>query len=350
MFFADVLVPQQIKQLLINTVNQQRVSHAQLFLSQAGVHSLGLAIAYAQYLNCHNRTETDSCGVCSSCLKYKNLAHPDLHFFFPSVEKAKKENDPTSFHKDWREIVLETNALFSFDDWVAKLKVENKQAKINKNDIVRILETLMTKPYEAEYKVFIVWMAEKIDSQMANKLLKSLEEPDGKTLFILISEFPEKLLSTILSRVQLVKINKFNTEEFMSIISQKLGYTRDEALDIALLTDNNLIDAFHIDKREILEKEDFSRFVTMMRSAYRICYLTHNPAKANFPETAELIKTLAGLGREKQKSFLRYALTLVRKCILTNCGASSLVKSSSEEAAWLANFSPFINDHNGDKI
>jgi DNA polymerase-3 subunit delta' len=348
MLFADVLVSQQIKQLLINTVNNQRVSHAQLFLGQAGTHALGLAIAYTQYINCKDRTETDACGVCSSCLKYKNLAHPDLHFFFPSATTTtvKKDNESATFYKEWREIVTETNALFSLDDWYAKLNIENKQTFINKNDISRILEYQATKSYEAEYKVFIIWMAEKIYAPMGHKLLKSLEEPDGKTLFILISENSEQILPTILSRLQLVKINKFNTKDFSDIISQKLGYTHDEAIEIASITDNNLIDAFHVDKREVMEKENLNRFMSIMRSAYCICYFTNNPMKVNFLETSALIKELAGLGRENQKSFLRYALTLIRKCILTNCGASSLIKSSAEEAEWLVKFSPFINKEN----
>ena len=352
MLFSDVLVPQQTKQLLINTVTNHRVSHAQLFLAQQGTHALGLALAYAQYINCRNRTETDSCGVCSSCVKYRNLAHPDLHFFFPNAltTKIKKDNESASFYNEWREITQSTNALFSLDDWYIKLGIENKQAYINKNDISRILDLQITKPYEAEYKVFIIYMAEKIYPTMGHKLLKSLEEPDGKTLFILISENFEQLLPTILSRLQLVKINRFNTEDFVHILSQKLEYSRDEALEIASVTDNNLIDAFHSDKREVLEKENYTRFVTMMRSAYRICYFTNKPDRVVFPETVALIKELSDLGREKQKSFLRYALTLVRKCVLANGGASSLVKSSSEEAAWLANFTPFINHRNGEKI
>jgi DNA polymerase-3 subunit delta' len=352
MLFDNVLVSQQIKQLLINTVNNQRVSHAQLFLGQAGTHTLGLAIAYAQYISCQNRTETDACGICSSCLKYKNLAHPDLHFFFPNAltAKVKKDNESSTFYNEWREIVMETNALFSLDDWYAKLGIENKQTFINKNDISRILEYQATKPYESEYKIFIIWMAEKIYASMGHKLLKILEEPDGKTLFILISENSEQILPTILSRLQMMKVNKFNTKDYTTIISQKLGYTPDEALEIAAMTDNNLIDAFQIGKREGMEKENFNRFMSMMRSAYRICYYTNNPEKVNFPETSALIKELGSLGRENQKSFLRYALTLVRKCILINCGASDLVKYSPEEADALVKFAPFINKDNGDKI
>ena len=352
MLFSEIFVPQQTKQLLINTVNNHRVSHAQLFLAQSGTHALGLAIAYAQYINCKNKTQTDSCDVCPSCLKYKNLAHPDLHFFFPNAltSKVKKDNESASFYDEWREIVKTTNALFSLDDWYVKLGIENKQAYINKNDIARILELQITKPYEAEYKVFIIWMAEKIYTPMGHKLLKSLEEPDGKTLFILISENFEQLLPTIISRLQLVKINRFNTEDFVNIISQKLDCSRDESIEIASVTENNLIDALHADKREVVEKENFNRFVSMMRSAYRICYFTNKPDKVLFPETAALIKELDSLGREKQKSFLRYALTMVRKCVLANGGASSLVKSSSDEADWLAKFTPFINHRNGEKV
>jgi len=352
MLFSDVHVQPQIKQLLINTVKNQRISHAQLFLAQQGTHALGLAIAYAQYINCKSRTETDSCGVCPSCVKYRNLAHPDLHFFFPNAlsTKVKKDNESALFYEEWREIVKTTNALFSLDDWYAKLGIENKQALINNNDISRILNLQITKSYEAEYKVFIIWMAEKIYAPKVHRLLKSLEEPDGKTLFILVSENFEQLLPTIFSRLQLVKINKFNTEDFVNIISQKFGYNQDDALEIASVTDNNLIDAFNADKREVLEKENYNRFVTMMRSAYRICYFTNKPDKVLFPETAALIKELESLGRERQKSFLRYALTLVRKCVLANSGASSLVKSPPEEEAWLANFTPFINHRNSEKI
>jgi len=352
MLFSDVLVSQSLKQMLINTVQNQRVSHAQLFLGQRGTHSLGLALAYAQYLNCTDKQESDSCGVCASCLKYQNLAHPDLHFFFPSAitAKVKKDNQSSSFYEQWREIVKETDALFSLDDWIAKLGIENKQASINKNDIADILEKQAMKPYEAEYKVFVIWMAEKIYHGMGQKLLKSLEEPDGKTLFILISENYNHILPTILSRLQLVKINKFPTEDFISILSQKLNYSPEQAAEIATVTDNNLIDAFHADKRELLERENYDRFIGMMRSAYRICYLTNKPDKVVFPETVALIKDLKGLGRERQKSFLRYSLTLIRKCILLNCGATSLAKSSPEEAKWLESFSPYINMRNGEKV
>ena len=352
MLFSEVLVPRSLKQMLINTVKNQRVSHAQLFLGQPGTHSLGLALAYAQYLNCTEKQDNDSCGVCPSCVKYQNLAHPDLYFFFPSAltTKVKKDNQSSSFYEEWRGIVKETNALFSLDDWIAKLGIENKQASINKNDIADILEKQSMKPYEAEYKVFIIWMPEKIYHGMGQKLLKSLEEPDGKTLFILVSENYNQILPTILSRLQLVKINTFSTEEFIEVVSRELNYIAEQASEIATLTDNNLIDAFNADKRELLEQENYNRFVLMMRSAYRICYFTNKPEKVVFPETVALIKDLKGLGRERQKAFLRYALTLVRKCILLNCGANSLAKSPEEEAKWLASFSPYINIRNGEKV
>ncbi|MDR1877941.1 MAG: hypothetical protein LBQ64_00060 [Bacteroidales bacterium] len=351
MLFSDVLVSQELKQLLINTVRNQRVSHAQLFSAQPGTHALGLAIAYAQYINCSHRTDADACGVCPSCVKYRNLAHPDLYFFFPNAltARVKKDNESASFYQEWREICKETNALFSLDDWSEKLDIANKQPAINTNDISRILEAQIAKPYEAEYKVFIIWMAEKISSKMGEKLLKCLEEPDGKTLFILISENNDQLLPTIISRLQLVKINKPNTEDFVEIVSRKLSCSRDEAIDIASLTDNNLSDALNRKERETTEQHHFGRFVSMMRSAYRIYYFK-DPEKVIFPETVALIKELETLGRERQKSFLRYALVLTRKCILSNCNASSLVKSSSEEAAWLANFHPFINIRNGEAV
>ncbi|MCL2130866.1 MAG: hypothetical protein FWH36_00195 [Lentimicrobiaceae bacterium] len=352
MLFSEVFVQDSLKERLISVVKNHRVSHAQLFLGQEGTHALGLALAYAQYINCTHRTDSDSCGVCPSCVKYNNLAHPDLHFFFPNTttKSVSKDNESSRFYNEWREIFKETNGLFSLEDWFAKLGVENKQAIINKLDVERILELQITKSYEADYKVFIIWLPEKIFPSMAHKLLKSLEEPDGKTLFLLVSENQEQILSTIISRLQLVKIPKFNTQQFVEVVSQKMGCDRNRAVEIANLTDNNLIDAFNEQRHEAGVKEYFTLFVDMMRSAYRICYFTAYPAKVQFPETIALVKKLNELGREKQKSFLQYALVLVRKCILMNAGGTQLVQSSEEETAWLANFHPYINNRNGEKV
>ena len=352
MLFSEVYVQESLKQRLISIVKNQRVSHAQLFLGQEGTHALGLALAYAQYINCRNRTETDSCGECPSCVKYSNLAHPDLHFFFPNTatKTVSKDNESSCFYNEWREIFKASNGLFSLEDWLAKLGVENKQAIINKLDVERILEKQNTKAYEADYKVFIIWFPEKIFHSMAHKLLKSLEEPDGKTLFLLVSENQEHILPTILSRLQLVKIPKFNTQQFVEIVSQKMACDKNKAIEIANLTDNNLVDAFNEQRYETEIKEYYTLFVGMMRAAYRICYFTAYPAKVVFPETMDLIKKMEGLGRERQKSFLQYALVLVRKCILMNAGGTQLVQSSEEEAAWLTNFHPYINNRNGEKV
>jgi len=285
-------------------------------------------------------------------VKYNNLAHPDLHFFFPSTttKAVSKDNESSRFYHEWRELFKERKGLFSLEDWFAKLDVENKQAIINKLDVERILELQTTKAYEANYKVFIIWFPEKIYPSMAHKLLKSLEEPDGRTLFLLVSENLEQILPTIVSRLQLVKVPKYNTQEFVDIVSRRMGCDRNKAIEIANLTDNNLVDAFNGQRYEAEIKEYYNLFVAMMRSAYRLCYFTMQPANVKFPETIALVKGLEGLGREKQKSFLQYALVLVRKCILMNTGGTQLVQSSEEEAAWLANFHPYINNRNGEKV
>ena len=352
MLFSEVFVQDSLKQRLITIVKNRRVSHAQLFLGQEGTHALGLALAYAQYINCTHRTASDSCGVCPSCVKYNNLAHPDLHFFFPNTttKSVSKDNESSCFYNEWREIFKETKGLFSLEDWFAKLGVENKLAIINKLDVERILEIQNTKAYEADYKVFIIWLPEKIYASMAHKLLKCLEEPDGKTLFLLVSENQEQILPTIISRLQLVKIPKFNTQRFVELVSQKMGCDTNKAIEIANLTDNNLVDAFNEQRYEVDIKGYYNLFVALMRSAYRICYFTAYPAKVMFPETIALVKELETLGRERQKSFLQYALILVRKCILMNAGGGQLIQSSEEEAAWLTNFHPYINNRNGEKV
>jgi len=205
--FADVIGQQQVKSQLLKTVKNNRVSHAQLFLGQAGIGKLGLAIAYAQYINCTNKQEDDSCGVCPSCVKYEKLIHPDLHFIFPTatterVEKPKSKD----FVSEWRELILDRNGYISIADWYGKIGIERKRAIINARDCNDIIQTLSYKSFEAEYKVMIIWMVEKLFHSAAPKLLKILEEPPDKTLFILVAENQESMLKTILSRTQLIKV------------------------------------------------------------------------------------------------------------------------------------------------
>lgn len=194
MLFNKIIGQQQVKERLIQTVKENRVSHAQLFIGANGSGKLALAIAYAQYVNCKSRSETDSCGICPSCIKYEKLIHPDLHFIYPiAATKEVKKPRSADFIESWRSLLIENNYYISLNEWFEKIGIENKQGIINAEDCNSIIKTLGYKSYEAEYKVMIIWMAEKLFHAAAPKILKILEEPPEKTLFILITEIRIKL-------------------------------------------------------------------------------------------------------------------------------------------------------------
>ena len=341
MRFADVLVPDAVKKQLIQTVRSQRVSHAQLFYGMEGTHVLALALAYAQYLNCPHRTEEDSCGTCPSCLQFSRLAHPDLHFFFP--HPAGKELSSYHFYNEWREIFTETNGLFSLNDWYRKIGMENKQGTINKDDIDLLMQQTALKSYESEYKVFIIWMVEKINGQIAPKLLKTLEEPDGKTLFLLITANYDQVLNTIVSRSQLLKINRFNTKELTAVIQREKQCDAATARRQALMAENDLTTALRMQDRTETDNEQFTLFQEMMRYAYA---LYHPIRKFEFQSVIQWVGKMEALGRENQKQFLRYALGMVRKCMLKNIQLDQMVPSVPDEEAWIGKFKPFIRPDN----
>lgn len=341
MRFADVLVPETVKRQLIGAVISHRVSHAQLFYGLEGTHTLALALAYAQYVNCPNRTEEDSCGECPSCRQFSQLAHPDLHFYFP--HPAGKELSSYNYYDEWRSLFLETNGLFSLNDWYRKIGMENKQGIINKEDVELLLQQTALKSYESEYKIFIIWMVEKLNGQVAPKLLKTLEEPDGKTLFLLITANYDQVLNTILSRSQLLKINRFNNKELAEILQREKGCDAITARRMALMAENNLITALRNGEFPEEEKEQFALFQEMMRHAFALYHPIRN---FEFNSVIQWVGKIESLGREGQKHFLRYALGMVRKCVLLNIQLDQMVPSVPEEELWLEKFKPFIRADN----
>ena len=186
MLFSDIIGQELIKEQLRQTVRAQRLPHAQLFSGAEGVGKLPLALAYAQYINCENRNENDSCGVCPSCVKYNKLIHPDLHFVFPVIKPAGRSSVVCDdFINEFRAMVLE-NKHFSLNDWYARISGDAKQGMIYANESQEIIRKLNLKTYESEYKIMIIWLPEKMNNQCANKLLKILEEPPEKTVFLLV--------------------------------------------------------------------------------------------------------------------------------------------------------------------
>jgi DNA polymerase-3 subunit delta' len=311
MQFKEIIGQEKIKKQLVQTVAENRISHAQLFLSPAGSGALPLAIAYAQYINCLDKGVDDSCGVCSSCRKYERLIHPDLHFSYPfftstSVKVAVDVLD------EWRTMVL-NDPYFDMDIWRSKQDAANKQANINIAECHDIIKKLSYKAFEADTKVLIMWLPEYLD-KAGNALLKLIEEPPENTLFILISQNQEQILTTILSRTQIVKIPKLTITEVSSYLENNFGLGENQAGEYSFLADGNLIEAKALANDK--QADSSGIFTTWLRNGY----------SNKVPDLMEFTEEAAKWGRENQKNFLRYGINYLRECCLIISGAEVLVK------------------------
>lgn len=343
MLFSQIIGHEDIKKKLIQSVKENRVAHAQLFLGPEGTGKLALAIAYAQYINCTDKQENDSCGQCPSCKKYNSLAHPDLHFLFPNTTNKNIKKDPESdlFLAEWRGYLESCECYANLPNWYNTLDVENKQGAINVRDAATIIRKLNLKAYEAEYKVAIIWMAEKLNVQASNKLLKLLEEPPEKTVFILVSENQEDLLMTIRSRTVLMKIPKLTYNEVSDALVRKCGCGTENAHNASVLSHGNWILASHY----VDEQDEEKRYFIYFQKWMRYCF------KFSAPELIDFIANdIKPLGREKQKEFLSYGLNLFHNALFINNGLMNDVLLPDDEKAFLKNFAPFISNNNIDLI
>lgn len=352
MKFSDIVGQEPLKQRLKRTVLDNRVSHAQLFLGPEGSGKLALALAYGQYINCRKRTPEDSCGECPSCKKYSKLIHPDLHFIYP-INKTKEVDDKNVLSKDfiipWREFLQQNNYYVSLPDWYEKIGIEKKQGMINAEEADGINRSLAYKAYEAEYKVMIIWMVEKMNTVSANKLLKNLEEPSAKTLFILISENQEQIIATILSRAQLIKFPRLQDADIQAALEQRHEINSADASKIARLADGNFTAALMFAGKNgsgaVSLETEHQRFITF-REWMRRCFTISGNLK-DYDKLQETIPLLIGDGsREKQKEMLAYSLDMFRICLQYNVGNHHLVKLDGDELAFVKNFSPFIHPRN----
>jgi len=315
MQFKQIVGQAAVKQRLIASVNENRVSHAQLFLGPEGSGNLPLAVAYAQYVSCEDKQADDSCGVCSSCRKYMKLAHPDLHFSYPFFAKH-KDDTALTFIEQWREALL-ANPYLSLDTWRGYLEADNKQANINIAECHQIIKKLSLKPFESTYKVLILWLPEYLDKE-GNALLKIIEEPQPNTLFLLVAQNQDQILNTILSRTQLIKIPALEYNDIRNYLIDN-GQTQHAAEEIAYLSNGNMTEALS------MINQDSSSYHQLFVKWLRMCF--GNKGSDMIPFTDQLSK----LGRENQKNFLRYGVSFVRECCLLLAGAGNLVHLPAAE-------------------
>lgn len=343
MQFKEIIGQETIKKRFLKMVTENRISHAQLLLGKEGCGKLGLAIAFAQYVCCTDRQDNDSCGTCPSCRKIEKLVHPDLHFVFPVVRSSKfKQPVSDNYIRQWRSLVTES-PYFGFNDWLMKMGAENQQAGIFTHESQEIIRKLNLKTYESEYKIMIIWMPEKMNVVAANKLLKMIEEPPPKTLFLLVGEDSEMIINTILSRTQLVKVPRIDDQSMKTALKNRFEIAEDELNNAVNVANGNYIKALDAINRNEENKEHFMQFVQLMRMAYG----------RKIVSIVQWADEIGRFGREKQKRFLQYAMLQVRENYVQNKASQlkdKLVYLPKEEAAFADKFSAFINDSNITKL
>jgi len=343
MKFSDIVGQNHLKNHLVNNVQKGRIPHAQLFIGPEGSGTLSMALAYAQYIICNNKGSENEGGSAACNLKFDHLQHPDLHFVYPVATTDSIKSNATSddFMSTWIDFLKET-PYGSVNDWYEAIGIQKKQGNISVHEAASILKKLILKPFEGGYKVMIIWMAEKMNTEAANKLLKLLEEPTDKTVFILIAEDEKAILQTILSRCQILHFNALNEQEIVQGLIEKENCDEVDAYSIAKQAQGNYNKALKL-RYNITNEYPFDEwFVTWVRAAFR--------ANKNARVVSDLIKwsdEIAAIGREKQKLFLNHCMELFRQALLLNYSTSELVYMEPKVDNFkLKNFAPFVNEHN----
>jgi DNA polymerase-3 subunit delta' len=347
MQFSEILGQEYIKNHLTKSAASGRIPHAQLFVGPEGSGTLAMAIAYAQFVLCNNSGNENS-GADESCnLKFEHFSHPDLHFVYPTVSTEDVKSKPKSldFIADWRQFIRE-KPYGSLFDWYQILGVANKQGLIRVEDAQEVLKSLALKSYEGGYKIMIVWMADKMNTEASNKLLKIIEEPPEKTVFILITENEEDLIQTIRSRCQVLNFNRLNEMVIAEALVSRENIDARSAKKVAHQSQGNFNKALHLLHEDGEEMPFEEWFVQWVRAAFR--------AKGNAAAINDLIawsEQIASLGRETQKKFLNYCIDMFRQALLLNYQTTGLVYMEPKiDKFKLENFAPFVNGKNISEI
>ncbi len=343
MQFKEIVGQEHLKNHLTQSASSGRIPHAQLFVGPEGSGVLLTAIAYAQYVLCNNKGNENLGGNEACNLKFNAISHPDLHFIYPTVTTDEVKSKPKSidFLTEWR-LFLKEKPYGSLFDWYNMLGVQNKQGEIRVEDAQEILKSLSLKSYEGGYKIMIVWMADKINTAASNKLLKLLEEPTDKTLFILITENEEDIIQTIRSRCQVLHFSGLSEEAIATQLVDCQNIEANLARKIAHKAQGNYNKAlqFCFEENDNLPFEQW--YVAWVRAAFR--------AKGNAAAIQDLIEwseNIAGLGRETQKRFLHFCIEMFRQALLLNYQTKKLVYlETTVENFSFEKFAPFVNGNN----
>ncbi len=342
MLFNQILGHAHIKNHLVTGADANRIPHAQMFVGPEGSGTLAMALAYAQYMVCKNRNGENMDGDMACNLKFSNLSHPDLHFAYPVANSEKIKSHAVSNHysEEWRQFVKE-QPYGNLFDWYRMIGIDNKQGQIGVDEAQEIVKKLSLKSYEGGYKVMIIWMAEKMNAPASNKLLKLIEEPPAKTIFILITEEEENILQTIKSRCQILHFPPLSEETISNALVEK-GLGREEALRLAHEANGNYnkaLDFMNSDSEDLVFEKWFVQWV---RSAFK--------AKGNKSAIHDLIlwsEEVSKTGRETQKKFVQYCLMAMRQALMINYNVKELAYLKIHvDGFQLEKFAPFVHENN----
>ena len=336
MYFHDVIGQDDLKARLTDTARRGIIPHARLFCGRTGSGTFPLALAYARYLNCSDRTDTDACGKCHSCRQYDALAHPDLYFTFPIVaDKKRKRTVCDDYLGEWRAMLTE-HTYFDLDEWLDRMETAGKQALIYAEESDQMIRKTSLRIYEAQYRVLIVWMPERMHAACANKLLKLIEEPPARTVILMVSDAPDLILGTILSRTQRLDVRPIEADALTRALEQRNGLPPDAARRTAHLAHGDLLAAERIMGQDERERLFLDFFIRIMRNAW----------KRDVRAMKQTADELAALSREQQRAFLAYCQHLVRENFVRRFQSDDLNYLRPDEAAFSARFSPYVNERN----
>jgi len=350
MKFKEIVGQKNLINSLVKNVLNNRVSHAQMLIGYEGAGNVALALAYSQFVNCTNKQIfnddasllADSCGECPSCVKSSKLIHPDIHFVFPITvtKKHPKKVLSKEFYPEWREFIKQNRGYIDLNDWYAYIEVENKQGIISAEECNDIINTLNYKTYESEYKVVIIWMIEKLYYSAAPKILKLLEEPPDKTLFLLIAEDNQQVLDTILSRVQFIKLTKPSRTEIQEYLIMHFNTTQELASQLCFKHNNNITQIIDVVKHGYDDNKFMVFFVEWMRNCF----------KGQIDLIIKSADEFKSYGREKQKQFFEFCSFQIRNSFFIAFSQNVLKYQDTEQASFYKNFGKYIHIENAQLI
>jgi DNA polymerase-3 subunit delta' len=333
MRFADIPGLSEIKRKLIQSVQSNKMAHAQLIAGKEGALNLPLALAYATYIQCTDRNPEDACGVCAACSKNLKYIHPDLHFVFP-LSNIKNDKDVERFKaeitKSWRSFLIE-QPFGKLDDWTNYYGGENKQALISREESRSIIKTLSLKSFESPYKVMIIWQPEYMHGSAANGILKILEEPPQNTFFFLVTNAADRLLPTILSRTQLIQVPPLTDKDLEDYLKNETKIAEADRRSIIQLADGDINLALRISENDENINQDL--FVDWMRACF----------KKSYADLVRMADEFHQLDKLNQRNMLYYSMSMMRESLLYMAGSTSINRTQGNEMKFIQDFSKVLD-------